>query len=69
MTEPKYPRRSNRDGTFDSICPRCFTTIHSSFREEELSEHENRHVCETLRISERRGPLRQTPERYECHVG
>lgn len=59
MTESKYPHRLNRDGSFDSICPRCFTTIHSSIREEELHQYEEVHTCESLRISERRGPPRQ----------
>lgn len=53
MIDSGYPHRLNRDGSYDSICPKCFITIHSSMREEDLVEPEENHVCEPWRLSER----------------
>jgi hypothetical protein len=40
-----YPHRQNEDGTFDSICPKCFLTIAKSRAEIGLAESETAHVC------------------------
>jgi hypothetical protein len=40
-----YPHRQNEDGTFDSICPKCFQTIAKSPAENGLTEAETAHVC------------------------
>jgi hypothetical protein len=41
-----FHRRRNKDGTFDSICLRCFLTAASAPEESELSSLERRHVCD-----------------------
>jgi hypothetical protein len=40
-----YPHRLNRDGTFDSICPRCFLTVAHTQTEAELFAYDRVHVC------------------------
>ena len=45
-----YPRRHNRDGSHDSICPACLVTIASRQDEEELYPFEVAHVCDPLRL-------------------
>jgi hypothetical protein len=35
--ESRFPHRLNRDGTFDSICRRCFATVASARDEIELA--------------------------------
>jgi len=46
----EFPHRSNKDGTLDSICPRCFLTIGTSTWEAELEQMEARHVCSPERL-------------------
>jgi hypothetical protein len=48
-----YPHRRNRDGSFDSICLNCFVTVATGKTEAELSEYDNRHVCEYSTLSQR----------------
>jgi hypothetical protein len=43
--ESEYAHRENADGTFDSICLRCFQTIISANSELELVESERMHSC------------------------
>jgi len=43
--ESEYAHRENADGTFDSICLRCFQTIVSANSEMELVESERKHSC------------------------
>jgi hypothetical protein len=40
-----YPHRLNRDGTWDSICKKCFHTIANCKTERELADFEKAHVC------------------------
>jgi hypothetical protein len=40
-----FPRRRNKDGSIDSICPKCFRTIASRTAEDHLVEEEKRHSC------------------------
>ncbi len=47
----QYPHRRNRDGSVDSICPRCIATIASSTREADLKCPETAHVCEPWRLA------------------
>jgi hypothetical protein len=42
---PKFAHRPNRDGSFDSICARCFRTISNSWNEADLDQAERDHVC------------------------
>ena len=48
-------RRRNGDGTIDSICNRCFLTIARAYNPVDLTELEQRHVCQP---SERRRTVR-----------
>ena len=43
--ESEYAHRENADGTFDSICLRCFQTIVSANSEMELVDSERVHSC------------------------
>ena len=45
QTDP-YPRRPNKDGSFDSICPRCFATVATANDAASLDDHNRKHVCE-----------------------
>jgi hypothetical protein len=41
-----FARRSNLDGTRDSICKKCFATIVTSQHESELTQAEQAHACD-----------------------
>jgi hypothetical protein len=41
-----FARRSNADGTRDSICKKCFATIATSREESELAQAEQTHACD-----------------------
>jgi hypothetical protein len=45
QTELKYPHRLNPDGTYDSICTRCFRTIANANEEADLAAAEEAHNC------------------------
>ena len=53
LTETEYPHRRNSDGTWDSICKRCFLTIAHGRTEGELAEGEKTHVCNSPYLAER----------------
>jgi hypothetical protein len=57
---PTYLHRANPDGTFDSICIRCFTTIASAVTESGLAGPEVEHVCAPSTLSERDKPREKT---------
>ena len=41
-----FPHRQNDDGTFDSICPDCFSTVARGLHtERQLVAFEEEHVC------------------------
>lgn len=44
--ELKFAHRHNLDGTFDSICTRCFQTVGNARDEAKLERAEERHVCD-----------------------
>jgi hypothetical protein len=44
-----FAHRHNFDGTWDSICTRCFLTVASEWTEVGLWEHERGHHCDSLR--------------------
>jgi hypothetical protein len=48
-----YPHKRNSDGSFDSICLNCFTTIASARTEQELLESDKRHICKPSALSQR----------------
>jgi hypothetical protein len=41
-----FAHRNNRDGSIDSICPRCFATIGTSTWESDLNRIEYSHRCD-----------------------
>ena len=61
----EFPHRMNKDGTIDSVCPRCFATVGRSTWEAELDRMEAAHICDAARLASfdhhRRMPV--VPER------
>ena len=61
----EFPHRMNKDGTIDSVCPRCFVTVGRSTWEAELDRMEAAHTCDAARLASfthhRRMPV--APER------
>jgi len=53
-----FAHRHNFDGTWDSICPKCFYTIATEATEEGLLMHERRHDCAALMKSRMRAGIR-----------
>jgi len=43
-----FAHRHNLDGTWDSICTKCFLTVASEGAEDGLSTHERHHNCDSL---------------------
>jgi hypothetical protein len=43
-----FAHRNNLDGTWDSICTKCFLTVASERAEGGLLTHERRHNCDSL---------------------
>jgi hypothetical protein len=41
-----FPRRHHADGSFNSICPRCFRTVARNKTKRELDTAEKRHICQ-----------------------
>jgi hypothetical protein len=41
-----FPHRLNRDGSYDSLCLKCFMTIANKKTSAELDEHDRNHVCD-----------------------
>ncbi len=57
-----FPHRLNRDGSFDSICLKCFATVASTATEVELAAHDRIHACDHAMLCDRllfRGPHSQ----------
>jgi hypothetical protein len=50
MNDLRFPHRSNLDGTFDSICARCYMTVASAGFEGRLRAPEAGHVCNLGRM-------------------
>jgi hypothetical protein len=48
-----YPHRHNKNGTYDSICLKCFATVATTLTEPELAFHDRRHICDPLLLKER----------------
>lgn len=67
VTQPdeqfSFAHRLNDDGTFDSICPRCFATVAVKRNETELDSEERRHVCNP-RVAERYRELSEAVAAY-----
>jgi len=52
-TPALYPRRKNRDGSYDSICPACFATVARTKAEAELAAFDRGHICDSSFLAER----------------
>jgi hypothetical protein len=52
--QKQFPHRRNRDGSFDSICPRCFHTVATRKEESELAKDEHRHICDDWNLDQDR---------------
>jgi hypothetical protein len=52
-----FPHKRNVDGTIESICGECFSTVASAGAERELQVAENAHVCIGLKLSKVLRPL------------
>jgi hypothetical protein len=47
----EFPHRMKKDGTIDSICPRCFATVGCSTWEADLDRMEAAHECDPARLT------------------
>jgi hypothetical protein len=54
---PIFPHKRNLDGTIQSICGQCFSTVAFAGVEQELRIAENAHICEGLKLSKVLRPL------------
>ena len=50
-TEEDFAYRPNIDGTFDSICLRCYLTVETGNSIEDLAGQERRHECKDNHLS------------------
>jgi len=50
---PFYPHRQNRDGSYDSICSRCFAIVAHAKTVTELNSYQKNHVCEESFLADR----------------
>jgi len=48
-----FPHQRDKDGLYDSICPRCFAPVARSKPEDEMTELERAHVCNSAFLAER----------------
>jgi hypothetical protein len=55
-----FPHRSNRDGSFNSICLNCFVTVGDHRTEEELVKMDAQHICKSTPLSRRSVQLEST---------
>jgi hypothetical protein len=51
LTFRSFPHRMNPDGTFDSICAKCFVTVANAIHETDLAHFERCHVCDSSAIT------------------
>jgi hypothetical protein len=47
LPAPEFQYRNNGDGTWDSICLRCFLTVGTAGTTKQLGEMEKAHICYT----------------------
>jgi hypothetical protein len=48
-----FPRRVNRDGSYDSICLKCFATVATTRTEIELAAFDAIHACNHAMVYDR----------------
>ena len=54
MSRIAFYHRRNHDGTWDSICMKCFLTVTNAPKEEDLESSEECHDCAELMEAKRR---------------
>jgi hypothetical protein len=52
QTAPFFPHRRNLDGSYSSICLKCFATVAADKTQDELTELDKLHVCEMTPLSQ-----------------
>jgi hypothetical protein len=50
-------RHNHEDGSWDLICAKCFLTVATEKREDDLFQHEQEHNCEALRGERRKAGI------------
>jgi hypothetical protein len=50
LLKPNIPHRHNKDGSFDSICTRCYATVATVAEELELVSYESKHICDPVAV-------------------
>ncbi len=50
-TEPNFVHRTNGDGTFDSICLKCFMTVATVKYQVDLKNVECEHACDPQTVA------------------
>ena len=58
----QFVHRHNGDGSWDSICSKCFRTVANENHEEELFSDEQKHECSALTKTERYQILYMAPQ-------
>ncbi len=48
-----FPHRLNWDGSYDSICLKCFATVATTRTESELTAHDKNHACNHAMLCDR----------------
>jgi hypothetical protein len=61
MLQFSFSHRPQRNGSYDSICTRCFATVARSHNEADLEAEEKRHVCDESVLMRRAHDLEQVP--------
>jgi hypothetical protein len=51
-SRPDFPHRRKPNGTFDSLCTRCFRTVANADTEAELRAAESAHDCKGFNMGE-----------------
>lgn len=62
---PDFVHRTNTDGTLDSICSHCFTTVATKQWESDLETAEGKHVCDPEELERITYMLSQAAVRYK----
>jgi hypothetical protein len=57
---PFFPHRLNPDGSYDSICNRCFATVANAPSLDELHARDKEHICRAAFASSRLDPSMPT---------
>lgn len=50
LLRPQFPHRLNADGSYDSICTVCYSTVASADKEIDLAVPESAHRCDPVAL-------------------